>query len=108
VSTETKGQLAEHAGGEDNDLYSVFLPTTPNPTSGYLLFVRKKDVVILDMSVEEAAKVVISAGLVIPDEEAKRLADQSGIPAGELPPALLAEPHPDDGERRKNPETADG
>jgi hypothetical protein len=46
---------------------SVFLPTTPNPTSGFLLFVPRKDVIILDMSVEEAAKMVISAGLVSPD-----------------------------------------
>jgi uncharacterized membrane protein len=46
---------------------SVFLPTTPNPTSGFLLFVPRKDVQILDMSVEEAAKLVISAGLVSPD-----------------------------------------
>jgi uncharacterized membrane protein len=45
----------------------VFLPTTPNPTSGFLLFVPRKDVIILEMSVEEAAKMVISAGLVSPD-----------------------------------------
>jgi uncharacterized membrane protein len=45
----------------------VFLPTTPNPTSGFLLFVRRSDVIVLDMSVEEAAKLVISAGLVSPE-----------------------------------------
>jgi uncharacterized membrane protein len=45
---------------------SVFLPTTPNPTSGFLLYVPKEDVIILDMSVEDAAKLVISAGLVYP------------------------------------------
>ena len=45
----------------------MFLPTTPNPTSGFLLFLPKSDVIELDMSVEDAAKLVISAGLVYPD-----------------------------------------
>jgi uncharacterized membrane protein len=44
------------------DVVSVFLPTTPNPTSGYLLFVPKKSVTDLDMSVEDALKLVISGG----------------------------------------------
>ena len=42
------------------------MPTVPNPTSGFLMFVPQKDVVLLDMTVEEAAKLAISAGLVIP------------------------------------------
>ncbi|MGB0855239.1 MAG: DUF502 domain-containing protein [Pikeienuella sp.] len=63
VSTETKGEIPVKTGGE---MVSVFLPTTPNPTSGFLLFVPRKDVVILDMDVEQAAKLVISAGLVSP------------------------------------------
>lgn len=68
VSTETRGEVAKKAGHE-NDMVSVFLPTTPNPTSGFLLFVPKADVVSLDMSIEEAAKLVISAGLVVPEEK---------------------------------------
>ena len=48
------------------------LPTTPNPTSGYLLFVPKRDIIILDMTVEEAMKMVISGGIVLP-EETRRL-----------------------------------
>ena len=51
---------------------SVFLPTTPNPTSGFLLFVPRRDVIPLDMSIEEAAKLVISAGLVAPPGRAGR------------------------------------
>jgi uncharacterized membrane protein len=66
ISTETKGEVAQKSGKSEKML-SVFLPTTPNPTSGYLLFVPAKEVVLLEMSVEEAAKLVISAGLVIPD-----------------------------------------
>ncbi|MDE2914941.1 MAG: DUF502 domain-containing protein [Paracoccaceae bacterium] len=64
ISTETRGEVADKAA--DDDMLSVFLPTTPNPTSGFLLFVPKKDVVVLDMELEDAAKLVISAGLVVP------------------------------------------
>ncbi len=66
ISTNTKGEIADR-GNEGEPMLSVFLPTTPNPTSGFLLFVPEKDVTILDMSVEEAAKLVISAGLVYPN-----------------------------------------
>ena len=44
-------------------------PTTPNPTSGFLLFFPAEDVIELDMSVEDAAKLVISAGLVYPNDK---------------------------------------
>ncbi len=49
-----------------NPMYSCFMPTTPNPTSGFLFFVHKDEVRILDITVEEGAKLVISAGLVTP------------------------------------------
>ena len=66
VSTEAKGEVAQkaHTGSQ---LMSIFVPTTPNPTSGFLLFFPKEDVIELDMSVEDAAKLVISAGLVYPN-----------------------------------------
>ena len=67
IATDTKGEVGNHLSEEDT--LSVFLPTTPNPTSGFLLFVPRKDVHILDMNVEEAAKLVISAGLVSPDHK---------------------------------------
>ncbi|UCH73039.1 MAG: DUF502 domain-containing protein [Rhodospirillales bacterium] len=51
-----------------DDLINVFLPTTPNPTSGFLLFVPREDLIKLDMSVEEAIKMVISAGIVTPPD----------------------------------------
>jgi len=66
ISTDARGEIAAQIGSETNHI-SVFLPTTPNPTSGFLLFVPEADVIMLDMSVEEAAKLVISAGLVVPD-----------------------------------------
>ena len=70
VSTPASGEIDDKILKGELVL-SVFLPTTPNPTSGYLLFVPEKDVIILDMSVEEGAKLVISAGLVVPAYQAK-------------------------------------
>ena len=71
IATETKGEVNAKLVGMGQDTVSVFLPTTPNPTSGFLLFVPRKDVTILDMGVEDAAKLVISAGLVAPDYQKK-------------------------------------
>lgn len=71
ISTTAKGEIAARS---EVPMLSVFLPTTPNPTSGFLLYVPAEDVVILDMNVEDAAKLIISAGLVYPgsrDAEAK-------------------------------------
>jgi uncharacterized membrane protein len=48
----------------DQELYSIFLPTTPNPTSGFLLFIPKEDCVLLDMDVADGMKLVISGGAV--------------------------------------------
>ena len=48
-------------------LHAVFVPTTPNPTSGYLLYLPPKDIVELDISVEDAMKLIISGGAFVPD-----------------------------------------
>lgn len=79
VSTMAKGEIAAQ-GPVDDPLVSVFLPTTPNPTSGFLLYVPQSEVRYLDMSVEDAAKLIISAGLVYPPPK----------------PALPEEPEPRD------------
>jgi uncharacterized membrane protein len=68
VSTGAKGEIARRVP-RDETILSVFLPTTPNPTSGFLLFVPEKDLVMLDMGVEDAAKLIISAGLVYPSDK---------------------------------------
>ena len=65
ISTTAKGEIAERNSSKGS-MVSVFVPTTPNPTSGFLLFFPKADIVELDMSIEDAAKLVISAGLVYP------------------------------------------
>ncbi|WP_197918011.1 DUF502 domain-containing protein [Thiosulfatihalobacter marinus] len=66
ISTNAKGEVSQTAA-TSSQLMSVFVPTTPNPTSGFLLFFPKDDVIELSMSVEDAAKLVISAGLVYPN-----------------------------------------
>ncbi|MCG6903036.1 MAG: DUF502 domain-containing protein [Rhodobacter sp.] len=66
ISTTAKGEIQDSIKVDDQ-MVSVFLPTTPNPTSGFLLFVPQRDVIELKMSVEDCAKLVISAGLVYPN-----------------------------------------
>ena len=66
VSADLKGEI-ERSFTEP--MLNVFIPTTPNPTSGFLIFVPKKDVIELDMSVEEAIKFIVSGGLVEPKKE---------------------------------------
>ncbi|MBT7415050.1 DUF502 domain-containing protein [Paracoccaceae bacterium] len=67
ISTAAKGEVSKRAGAGQK-MQSIFVPTTPNPTSGFLLFFPAEDVIELDMSVEDAAKLVISAGLVYPED----------------------------------------
>ncbi|MEO1038099.1 MAG: DUF502 domain-containing protein [Pseudomonadota bacterium] len=66
VASEGKGVIRSHVG-QGEDVIGVFIPTTPNPTSGFLLFIPRSRAVKLDLSVEEAAKLIISFGLVTPD-----------------------------------------
>ena len=76
ISTTAKGEIADR-NSSNGPMVSVFVPTTPNPTSGFLLFFPKKDIIELDMSIEDAAKLVISAGLVYPP--AKKAAQKDKI-----------------------------
>ncbi|MEM9739404.1 MAG: DUF502 domain-containing protein [Pseudomonadota bacterium] len=67
------GFLTAKAKGEirtslSSDYVGVFVPTTPNPTSGFLMYLHKSEIIHLQMSVEEGARMIISAGLVVPDE----------------------------------------
>jgi len=52
----------------EDEVVNVFLPTTPNPTSGYLLFLPRRDLVVLSMSVEDGIKMIISGGIVTPPD----------------------------------------
>ena len=80
-----RGEVAQRLQGarEDaGDFVSVFVPTTPNPTSGFFLLARRADVIELNMSVHEALKYVISMGVVTPAD------NEQGQPGARLPPAL--------------------
>ena len=68
VTGRTEGEVQRITAEET---VNVFVPTTPNPTSGYLLFVPKKELAYLDMSVEEGVKLVVSAGIITPPDHEK-------------------------------------
>jgi uncharacterized membrane protein len=63
VTSEHRGELRNRIG---RVVYHIFVPTTPNPTSGFLLFVPEDDIIDLDISVEDGLKLVISGGAVTP------------------------------------------
>lgn len=69
VTGGTKGEVGTAIPEET---VNVFVPTTPNPTSGFLLFCPKDELQYLDMSVEEAVKLVVSGGIVTPPHNPKR------------------------------------
>ena len=66
VGFATKDNKGEMKKKTKEDLVNVFVPTTPNPTSGFLLMFPKKDVIYLDISFEEASKFIVSAGTTNP------------------------------------------
>ncbi|TAL04554.1 MAG: DUF502 domain-containing protein [Rhodospirillaceae bacterium] len=66
VIAQTEGEIRDRL---PEDLLSVFVPTAPNPTSGYLIFVPRADAIRLDMTVEDALKMIISGGLVTPNRK---------------------------------------
>ncbi|MEX2643047.1 MAG: DUF502 domain-containing protein [Acetobacterales bacterium] len=65
ITNQTSGEIQNITA---DDMVNVFLPTTPNPTSGYLLFLPRKDVVTLDMTVEEGVKLIVSGGIITPPD----------------------------------------
>jgi uncharacterized membrane protein len=75
ITGQTQGEV-QHI--TEDETVNVFLPTTPNPTSGYLLFIPKKDLVILSMTVEEGIKMVVSGGIVTPPD--RRPEEEQKIP----------------------------
>jgi len=66
VTGSTKGEVGKRV---DKKMVNVFMPTTPNPTSGFLLFFPEEDLIFLNMSVEDALKLVVSGGMVVPKEK---------------------------------------
>ncbi len=70
VVGEAIGEVAHKLGGDQQNFMSVFIPTVPNPTSGFLIYLPRADFTPLSMSIEDAAKLVFSLGLVVPDYDA--------------------------------------
>ncbi len=80
ITGRTEGEVQNLT---EEETVNVFLPTTPNPTSGFLLFVPRKDVVKLNMSTEDAIKMVISGGIVTPpDRRPKAEQEKPQVSAG--------------------------
>lgn len=73
----------------DSELINIFVPTTPNPTSGFLLMVPREEVVELDMSIPDAMKVIISGGAVVPPWSAT---GGQSPKVGQIPPAAETSP----------------
>ena len=67
LAFQTATQLREIQGRTNEDVVCCFVPTTPNPTSGFIIVVPTKDVTVLDMDVDEALKMIISLGVVVPE-----------------------------------------
>lgn len=84
VTGVTKGQVQNIT---EDDVVNIFLPTTPNPTSGFLLFVPRRDLITLDMTVEEGLKMVVSGGLVTPaDRRPEEVRAKPQIPSRQADP----------------------
>ncbi len=71
VTGETIGEIVDAKPGGESDLLTVFMPTGIVPPTGFICFVPRADVMLLSMTAEEAAKVILSAGIVMPDPAAK-------------------------------------
>jgi uncharacterized membrane protein len=72
ISTPPQGEMSEKLPG-DEDHIAVFMPCTPNPTTGFFFYLPRREVIELSLSVDEGAKLIMSAGLIQPDVQ-KRLA----------------------------------
>jgi len=66
LAFQTSSELGEVQGRTGEDIVCCFVPTTPNPTSGIVIMVPRKDITVLDMDVDEALKMIISLGVVVP------------------------------------------
>ncbi len=78
VTGETTGEIAAVKPSGEDELLTVFMATGIVPPTGFVCFIPRKDVTFLNMSVEDAAKIVISAGMVTPDAQ-KKLAELAAV-----------------------------
>lgn len=88
ITGTTEGEVQELT---EDEVMNVFLPTTPNPTSGFLLFVPRRDLVFLSMTIEEGVKMVVSGGIVTPPDN-RPLAERGKRIPSRMPEDPLLEP----------------
>jgi uncharacterized membrane protein len=93
IGGEKDTEINQKLHVEGDPLMGVFMPCTPNPTTGFLMYVRKSEVVMLDMTIEEGARLIVSAGLVAPPVK-KKVAGVNGEMVQIANPTLDAVPHP--------------
>ena len=88
ISQPPTSEISDRLPERDGDYVSVFLACTPNPTTGFFFYVQRKDLIELDLSVENAMTVLISAGMVQPEETQKKFAAMAATARG----AQMAKP----------------
>ncbi len=82
LAFQTATNLGEVQGRTGEEMICTFVPTTPNPTSGYIIILPKKDIIELDMEIDEALKMIISLGVVVPTWGKDQIAELPlGLPA---------------------------
>jgi len=100
ITSETVGEVQEKT---KEDVINVFIPTTPNPTTGFFLMVPKKDVINLNMSVDDAIKMIITGGLVTPESRVSAGNDENFV-YGESYDENSKRSHSDENPDEKRPE----
>jgi uncharacterized membrane protein len=79
VATEKMTEVNAKLDKEGDPLVAVFMPCTPNPTTGFLMYVHHSEIVVLDMTIEDGAKLIVSAGLVAPEYK-RKVVTKDGAP----------------------------
>ena len=75
----TNDNVGDEMSAVDDQLVAVFIPTTPNPTSGFIIMTRNDEITELDISVEEGFKFIISMGVIIPDDTARKELERNKV-----------------------------
>ena len=79
VANEKETEINVKLDKEGDPLIAVFMPCTPNPTTGFLMYVYRSEIVLLDMTIEDGAKLIVSAGLVAPEYK-RKVVTKDGAP----------------------------
>ncbi|OQM73487.1 DUF502 domain-containing protein [Manganibacter manganicus] len=89
VAGEKETEINRKLDREGDPLVGVFMPCTPNPTTGFLMYVRKSEIVMLDMTIEEGARLIVSAGLVAPPVKTNAKLDGKPVEVTLNNPAMI-------------------